>query len=42
MGLQETRVADSNDIDFKGMWGNSYFEVAFVNQVRRSSDIISI
>ncbi|XP_023758613.1 uncharacterized protein LOC111907053 [Lactuca sativa] len=42
VGIQETWVADPNDIDFTGAWGNSNFEVAFVNPVGRSGGIVSM
>ena len=41
IGLQETWVADSNNIDFKGLWGNEDYEVAFVNPVGKSGGIVN-
>lgn len=42
IGLQETWVADSTNIDITGAWGNMDFEVEFVNPVGRSGGIVSI
>lgn len=42
MGLQETRVADSNQIDLDGVWGNNHYDMEFVNPTGRSGGIVSI
>lgn len=42
MGLQETRVANSNQIDLDSVWGNNDYDMDFVNPTGRSGGIVSI
>lgn len=42
IGVQETRVADSNSIDTSGCWGSSNYECDFVNPTGFSGGIMSI
>lgn len=42
IGIQETWVEDSNNIDFARAWGNDDFQVEFVNPAGRSGGIVSM
>lgn len=42
IGIQETHVVDSGNIDIQGCWGNMNFEFEFVESHGRSSGLLSI